>query len=156
MKSGRNWWPIGIVVAFVVFVSGTIGLIVLACSQRVDLVSSDYYEQELRYTGQMERVERALQLGKHVSVTYDSDLSKIRVAIPADQARAEFKGRIHLYRPSAAGLDREIVFQPDASGVQWIDTVDLNPGLWKVRVSWSVASKDYYFDQPLVVSGKPS
>ena len=45
MQTNRNLWPIGIVVVCALFVAGTVGLIVMACSQKVDLVSKDYYEQ---------------------------------------------------------------------------------------------------------------
>jgi hypothetical protein len=30
------------------------------------------------------------------------------------------------------------------------------PGLWKVRVSWTVEKQDYYLDQKVVVGGKAS
>ena len=41
MKTPRNLWPTGIIVTFVLFFAGTIGLVVMACSQRADLVSAD-------------------------------------------------------------------------------------------------------------------
>jgi hypothetical protein len=49
MKSNRNLWPWAIVLTFVLFISGTVSLVVMACSQKVELVSQNYYEQELQF-----------------------------------------------------------------------------------------------------------
>ena len=41
-------------------------------------------------------------------------------------------------------------------GSQRIDARTLTPGLWKVRVSWTVADKEYYIDRSIVVPGPPA
>ena len=43
MKPKFNFWPYGIILTFVVFVSGTAGLIVMAASQKSDLIDENYY-----------------------------------------------------------------------------------------------------------------
>ena len=43
MKNSRNLWPLGIIVTFSLFFAGTVSLVVMACSQKTDLVSADYY-----------------------------------------------------------------------------------------------------------------
>ena len=63
-------------------------------------------------------------------------------------------GRIELYRPSAAGMDRAVKLEPDANGVQRLDATGLAPGLWKVRVSWTLENQDYFLDQKVVVGSK--
>jgi nitrogen fixation protein FixH len=59
---------------------------------------------------------------------------------------------VHLYRPSAAGLDRQLALELDAAGVQALDASGLEPGLWRVKVTWSVGGQQYYFDQKVVIS----
>ncbi len=71
MKTTRNLWPLGIIAAFVVFFAGTAGLIVMACAQKVDLVSADYYEQELRFQKRINGLDHAKELGERASVVYD-------------------------------------------------------------------------------------
>lgn len=150
-KTSRNLWPLGIVAAFAVFIPATAGLIVLALLHKEELVRPDYYEQEIRYQGQMERLERARGLGGRASVVYDSARGQITIALPAEHALGKAQGRIHLYRPSAAGLDHQFELAPNASGVQTLEAKDLRPGLWKVRVSWSVAAQEYLIDEKIVV-----
>jgi hypothetical protein len=156
MATTRNLWPLGIILTLVVFFAGTVGLIVMACSQRVDLVSPDYYERELKFQGQIDRVERTHRAPSQASVAYDAAGQCITVSLPADQAGREINGRIELYRPSAAGLDRAVKLAPDGKGVQRLDAAGLAPGLWKVRVSWTVEQQDYFLDEKVVVGAKTS
>ena len=156
MATTRNLWPLGFILTLVVFFAGTVGLIVMACSQRVDLVSPDYYERELKFQGQIDRVERTHRAPSQASVAYDAAGQCITVSLPADQAGREINGRIELYRPSAAGLDRAVKLAPDSKGVQRLDAAGLAPGLWKVRVSWTVEQQDYFLDEKVVVGAKTS
>ena len=42
MKLKSNPWPFAIILTFIIFLAGTIGLVVMACTRKVDLVSSNY------------------------------------------------------------------------------------------------------------------
>jgi hypothetical protein len=154
MKTTRNLWPLGIIVTFALFFAGTVSLIVMAFSQKVDLVSADYYEQELKFQGRIDRVERTRSTATQAAVAYDAATHSITISLPADQAGHEVSGRIELYRPSASELDRAVKLEPDPSGVQRLDTAGMVPGLWKVRVSWTVEQQDYFLDQKVVVGAK--
>jgi hypothetical protein len=156
MKIPRNLWPIGIIVACTLFAVGTAGLIVFACAQKDDLVRADYYEQALRFQNQIDRVERTRLAAAQAAVAYDGLKRCITVALPPAPAGRQITGTIELYRPSAGALDRRIPLQVDARGLQSLDATDLAPGLWKVRVSWTVDHQDYYLDQKVVVgTGTP-
>ena len=147
----HNPWPFGIITAFSLFFLGTIGLVVMACSQKTDLVSNDYYEQEIKFQNHLDRLHRTERLGSRASVVYDVASQKITISLPPEQVREPVVGRIQLYRPSAARLDREVKLQPDSSGTQAIETTGLPPGLWKVRVSWTADDKEFFIDQRIVI-----
>jgi hypothetical protein len=151
MKPPRNLWPYGIILAFVLFISGTVSLVVMACSQRVDLVNNNYYEQELQYQAQIDRATRANGLASQARIDYDGARKSIVVSLPRDQAGHKVVGQIQLYRPSAAGMDRQFDLQPDARGTQSLDASRLSPGLWWVRLSWVVEQQEYFVDQKLVI-----
>jgi len=156
MQTSRNLWPYSIIVVCALFVVSTAGLIVMACSQRMDLVNQDYYEQELRFQGQIDRVERTRRVASQASVAYDAARQCVTVSLPPGQARGNVSGSVELYRPSAAGLDRTVKLEPDASGVQRLDASGLAPGFWKVRVSWTAEKENYYLEQKVVVGPKAS
>jgi len=156
MKTSRNLWPLGIIVVCSLFVAGTAGLVVMACSQKVDLVSADYYEKELKYQGQIDRAERTQREARQAAVAYDAAHQNITVSLPPGQAHGNVSGNVELYRPSAAGMDRAVRLDPDARGVQRLDASALAPGLWKVRVSWTYEQRNYYLEQKVVVGAKAS
>jgi nitrogen fixation protein FixH len=156
MKPSRNPWPLGIIITFALFFAGTVGLVVMACSQKVDLVSADYYEQELKFQGRIDRVEHTRSAATQATVAYEATQRCITISLPAEQAQHKVWGSVELYRPSAAGMDRAVKFEPDASGVQRIDAAGMAPGLWRVRVTWTAEKENYYLDQKVVVGSKPS
>jgi len=149
MNPPRNPWPYAIIATFVIFISGTIGLIVMASTQKVDLVSSNYYEQEIKYQTRMDDLDRTKPLG--ATTTYDDAGKRIVILLPAGHAGKNVTGTIQLYRPAASGLDQQFKLEPNASGVQTLDAANLQNGLWKIRVAWNVAGQDYFLDQKLVI-----
>lgn len=151
MKLPQNPWPWAILLAFAVFISGTISLIVMASSQREDLVSDTYYEQELKFQGRLDQLERTSRLGAAATVAYDAARRGIAIQLPPEHARQHPRGAIQLYRPSQAELDQQVAFQPDASGAQFLDATHLLPGLWKVRVSWTVDNQEFLLDRQLII-----
>lgn len=152
--SSFNPWPVGLVLAFILFISGTVALIVLSSRQRSDLVTPDYYEQEVRFQSRIDQLNRAQLFQAQIAVTFDAARQAIRIELPPAHARRSPHGSIHLYRPSAANLDRQVALQLDADGTQWVDAADLRPGLWKVRVQWRVDDEDFFVDETLILPPK--
>ncbi len=151
-----NPWPWMILGTFTLFFAGTVGLIVMACSQKTDLVSKDYYEQELRYQAQIDNADRARHLAVQPQVSFDAAQRAIVIHLPTIPARPITLGTICLYRPSAAGLDRKLPLNLDSSGLQKVDASQLAPGPWKVRVSWNSGGEGYFVDQRVVVKAAAS
>ena len=148
----RRWepWPISIVVFFTVAVLGCGSMVVFCSRQPAELVAADYYDQEIHFQGQMEGAQRAQQRGQ-ASVGYDAATRRIMVSLPPDFLQTNMAGTIQLYRPSSVALDRKFKFEPGTNGVQTIDAATLPPGLWKVRLSWTLNDEEYYTDQALTI-----
>jgi len=142
-----NPWPYAIIGVFVVFIAGTAGLIVMATSNRMELVSADYYEQEVRYQHQMESAKRTQALGGKASVALDAGRRQIVIAVPAEHVGKLADGSVQLYRPSAAGLDRRLGLELNAEGRQLVEVSTMPRGLWKVRVQWKVGAEDFLLDE---------
>ncbi|MHC1768640.1 MAG: FixH family protein [Verrucomicrobiia bacterium] len=143
-------WPTCIIGCFVVFIAGLLTFIVFASTQRNDLVRPDYYEAEIRYQQQIDRIQRTQSMPQPAAIVYDGPRRRITIQLPAAHAHVS-SGQVHLYRPSDARLDRELPLALDTEGRQQLDAASLRSGLWKVRVQWSVAGEDYYLDQALVL-----
>jgi hypothetical protein len=149
--SPRSPWPYAIIGWFAIFGTAMAAWVVVAVRNDMDLVSADYYEQEILHQRQIDRQARTLPVQSEVKVAYDAAQQRITVALPAAHA-ALARGKINFYRPSNAKLDRELKLSLDSAGEQTLDAKPLQPGLWKVRVQWTVAGEEFYFDQTVVIA----
>jgi nitrogen fixation protein FixH len=145
----RNPWPIAITAWFLVFGGLVFSFTLFALRQKTDLVTSDYYEQEMQYQQQIERLGRTQGVKQQVTVEYVAAARQITVRLPKEHQSAQ--GTIRLYRPSDATADLRLRLTLDASATQTFDAARLQPGLWKVRVQWSVGGEEYYVDETVVI-----
>ena len=145
----RNPWPYAIIAYFVVFITGVVAWVAFATRHQDQLTRPDYYEHEIRYQQHIDKLARTAAIRSAVQIEYHLADQTISLALPPSAERTN--GTIQLYRPSDAKLDRTIKLALDEHKTQTISAADLQPGLWKVHLSWSAEGNDYYFDQPLVL-----
>jgi nitrogen fixation protein FixH len=150
--TSRSYWPLGITLAFILFALGIATMVVIACTQKVDLVRPDYYDQEIKYQTQLDRLNRTLPLNESVRIAYDKASRQLTLSLPPAHATPDTVGRIELYRPSATDLDHQLKLSLDANGTQTVDASSLIPGLWKVRVHWTSQEQEYYTDKSILVN----
>jgi nitrogen fixation protein FixH len=152
-KTGTSFnpWPISIITFFAVAIAGCVTFVTFCARHPADLISAHYYEDEVQYQGQMQRLHNAQEGGQRASVTYDSPSRQIRISVPKDQFESRPSGKVELYRPSSLHLDRQFKLDLNPLGTQTIAADTLLPGLWKVRVTWAVGEHDYFIDQPIVI-----
>ena len=134
-------WPLGLVTAFALFITGTGVLIWLSRQANLDLVRPDYYEAESAHDAEQARRQRAAALQPRLRVTVDAAARRLHLQMPPGHHNA--RGTITLYRPSAAAMDREFPLQPDASGAQELSLRDLAHGLWRLTILWTAAGEEY-------------
>jgi nitrogen fixation protein FixH len=151
MPPARSPWPLGITLALLVFASGLAALIAFAVTSNSDLVVQDYYEQDLLYQEQIDRRARTEPLAERLRVSHDPALDKILIQLPSEHATLDTAGEVHLYRPSAADLDRRWPLELNAAGMQILDAQDLAPGLWQVKIQWTTRGQEYYVDRRVVI-----
>jgi hypothetical protein len=145
-----NLWPISIISFFTVAIIGC-GTLIAFCSRHpADLISPNYYEEEVKYQGQMDRLRHTQERVPLAAVAYDRAAKSITVSLPS-AGGGKPSGQIQLYRPSAVNLDRTLKLELSPGGVQAIDAASLLPGLWKVRVSWTVDDRQFFIDQQVVI-----
>jgi len=154
MKTERSFWPLGITLTFILFAAGIATMIVVASTHQVDLIRPDYYDQEIKYQTQLDRLNRTARLSDSVRISYNEASQRITIVLPPSHASQGAVGHIQLYRPSAMGLDRELPLKCGSDGLQTLDATGLIPGLWKVRVQWTVENQEFFADQKIVIGAK--
>ncbi len=151
-KSSRNFWPHAIIAWFVIFASVLAAWTTVALRQKMDLVRPDYYEEEVRFQGQLDRLNRTAAIRSEVALNHDANKHDITLLLPSAHLPSRPAGQIHFYRPSNASLDFDVPLAVDAAGRQRIGVDGLPGGLWKVRAQWNAAGHDYFFEQVIVAN----
>lgn len=139
-----NPWPWAILVWFICFFGVVVGMTVTAARSRSDVVATDYYAQELKFQDRIDAASRTDSLSEPPQVTYDATSRSLRIHLPVGVKIAE--GKIALYRPDDARLDRDQPMTLDGSGSQVISTDGLKVGRWRVRLSWISEGHEYYHE----------
>jgi len=152
----KNPWPVGLVIFFIIFISYIAGFITFASRQRMDLVRADYYDQEIRFQKQIDRVQRTAPIMAAALMAYDPKTKTVTISFPSATTGAETSGAIDFYRPSNADMDHSVAVAPNPAGAQSISVRGFQSGLWKVRVQWTSKGQDYYFEKPLAIAPERS
>ena len=145
-------WGWKIVVIYSVFVIMTLTMVFYFMRQKVDLVAEDYYKQEIEYQDQIDKIANAKSLQQPVGFKYFNHNRSIQLTFPLVHVDKGINGQVHLYRPSDADEDKSFVIKPGSDGIQTIAIGSLKRGLWRVKISWNSAGKDYYYEKTLTLS----
>jgi hypothetical protein len=151
----KNGWPVAIAGYFFVFICAMTAWIVYASQQQVDLVSKDYYADEIRFQTQINRINNTSKLSGKASVNYNAKEQTVKLQLPAGEWAEKPEGHIQFYRPSNAAWDVEKKLEVNEEGKQLVSVSKLEPGFWKVRVYWKIGGNEFYHDQPLMITGGP-
>jgi hypothetical protein len=147
----KSKWGIGIAVVYSVFVLAMISVVIASRFNQVDLVAKDYYDREVKYQKQIERKGAASTDSTKVEVSFESTLRRFILRFPTHYGKESIQGKITLFRPSSASLDRTIAIAVDEDCTQQIDATKLPKGLWKVQVSWQVDNQEFYSEESIYI-----
>ncbi len=148
MKFKMNWggW---IVVSFVVFALGTFAMVYISMTTRVDLVTEDYYEKELRYQEHIDLVKGSNALAQPVGMEINA--GTVRFTFPNLGERTTYAGSIHFFRPSDKSRDLMVPVAVDTGYGQTFPSALLSSGLWRAKINWSVGQQQYYSEHPIII-----
>ncbi|HRE11793.1 MAG TPA: FixH family protein [Ignavibacteria bacterium] len=140
-------WGKGIVVVFIVFFLGIGVMVYRSMTRNIDLVTNNYYEKELKYQEQIDKINRTNSLEEGVKVEFNG--REIIINYPA--GRKDVTGEISFYKPSDAKSDFKINIEPTAEMKQVLSTDNLHKGLWKVQINWAMDGKDYFNEEKIMI-----
>lgn len=136
-------WGKSIIVAFILF-AAFIGTLVTVCvRQDVNLVTQDYYKEELDYQRQIDRIAHTAMLSDKPSIKVEGGLLTI---IYPDFARVQ-KGALQLFRPSDARMDKRFELQRTTAHSQFFSTEGMNKGMYRARLRWTMEGKEFFLEQ---------
>ncbi|WP_053990355.1 FixH family protein [Mangrovimonas sp. TPBH4] len=142
-------WGTGIVVAFIAFISFILYFVVMMNKDRNDhhLVTDDYYQQELQFQNDIDKLNNAKNLEQNLS--WKKTDSGMLISFPENLQTQKIAGNIELYRPSNKHLDYKAPIKlTDHSFL--IPSDRLLEGRWNIRVDWTYEDNSYLYKQDIV------
>ncbi len=142
-------WPATIIVYFSIVICGAATLVVYSLKHKSQLVRSDYYEQEVKYQDQIDRIKRTHPFLSEIKA--DITEASLILSLPSAHTSAQdFSGAVWLYRPSNSKLDKKFELKPNDSGIYEREMEGLINGLWKLKVNWTAQSEEFYYESSIV------
>lgn len=134
-------WGHKIIIVYILFISGIILLVVKSSSQNQDLVTTDYYEQELLYQQRIDETGRAHALS--APVHHETRGKNIIIYFPDEMKGLAISARVLLY--NIADKRRDV--QKDLSttdGILQFEVPTENKGVHDIKINWSADGTSYY------------
>jgi hypothetical protein len=135
-------WGIKIAIFYGGFVVVVLASVFFAMTQRVDLVTDNYYEKELKYQEQIDKAQRTKTLKEKTEIQLYERQVKIKLPVIPDKNNS--KDYILFYKPSDPLKDFKVAIASDSLGFQTIPIEKLLKGYWKIKLNWTSGGVEYY------------
>ncbi|MBL7894912.1 MAG: FixH family protein [Bacteroidia bacterium] len=142
-------WGFRITILYLSFVALIVTLVVLCYGQKVELVSKDYYRQELQYQDRIDAINNA-NAATH-TINHAVEANGVLLTASAEFMQAGFEGMVNFFRPSDSSKDFKTELKFDADGKQMITGDKLEKGLYKMQLSWQSGGKNYFKEQVITI-----
>lgn len=142
-----SWsWKIGLL--YGTFVVLMLALVIAANSQHFDLVSKDYYEEEIAY-------QKVIDAGKNQSalsqpLTVHANANAVTIDFPEEFKSKALSGHIQFYSPVNSEWDRKFDITPQNNSVTILRS-KLQNTRYTVKISCTVDGKNYYQESEIML-----
>jgi len=142
-------WGTAIVIAFVLFISFIMYFVINMSTNKKynhDLVTADYYQQELQYQEDINKEENTN--AKNYQLALKPTSEGLLLSFPKQTDAKKIKGKVFLYRPSNEQLDFEISISLSNHNLL-IPDKRLLDGRWNIKVYWTYNEEEFLFKKKL-------
>ena len=143
-------WGTGIVLAFVGFISFILYFVINMNTNDKsdhDLVTEDYYKQELEFQTEIDKENNARSLESNLS--WKKTPNGILILFPETLKAKEITGKVFLYRPSNKQFDFETTISL-SNHYLLIPDKSLLDGRWNIKVDWQYDGVSYLYKKEIV------
>ncbi|RZW55895.1 MAG: cytochrome C oxidase Cbb3 [Flavobacteriaceae bacterium] len=143
-------WGTSIVIAFIGFISFIMYFVITVNTDEkydYDLVTDEYYKEELRYQTTIDKEKNSKALKQNV--TWQKTEKGMLITFPDAFDYKHITGKLFLYRPSNRQLDFEIPISLSSYNLLIPDNRMLD-GRWNIYVDWEYQNMSYLFKEELI------
>ncbi len=143
-------WGHKLTIAFIAFAGFIFFLIYKTTQSHFDLVSKDYYKDELVYQQVIDGTNLANKLSSGILIEQQKD--QISIQFPMEMKQKKAEGTIFFYCTADSRKDMKIAIQLSDDAVQVIPAKQILPGKYVVKTTWKADNQNYYNEQPVTLN----
>ena len=143
-------WGTGIVLAFIAFISFIMYFVILMSTDKKyehDLVTENYYGQELEFQKDITKEKNAQNLTQ--DIVWKRTPEGLLIEFPEEIFSAAITGNVFLYRPSKKELDFSTKISL-SDHTLLIPDKRLLGGRWNIKVDWQANGNSYLYKKEIV------
>jgi len=138
-------WGKGITLAFVAFALFIAALVTVCVRQDISLVSVNYYDDELRYQEQIDRLNNTATLAEKPQILVRDGLLEVRFS-----TFAQFEhGELVVTRPSDARYDATFMVSSGGDSVRVFDLSTYPVGRYNTSLRWKMNGKEFLIQESI-------
>ena len=142
-------WGHKIILVFIAFVAMMVTLVYKSMHTEFDLVSKEYYKEELGFQKVIDARNNANKLSSRIKVRQTG--TQVIISLPAEMKDRVVKGDVHFYCPTQASNDKKVGLQMDTEGEIAFNKDQFTAAPYIVKVSWEADAVSYYGEEGIKI-----
>ena len=131
---------------YLAFVAGIGFLVFKASNQEFDLVTKDYYEQELKYQQVIDQSANASKLSTPVSI--ENKEGELKISFPEEMKNKKKLVDFYLYYAADAKKDFRKSFELNENELAQALPVGMK-GMYELKLTWEAEGVKYYHERKI-------
>ena len=143
-------WPLGIVIAltaFIVFILSFVYKAMFLPNYDHQLVSEDYYKDELLYQQEIDKENRGLKLEENISIVKSE--KGLLIHFPSEFEPEAISGTVFFQRLSNSKIDFQKTIELESHQLL-IPKEQLVQGRWDIKIEWKAFEVAYLYKEKII------
>jgi hypothetical protein len=137
----RFTWGNAIFLVMTAFVLLMTSFMIRAASNQEELVAENYYEQEIAYQGEIDKLNTSGALSRPVAMEVAE--GSLVITFPDEVKGLTITGELYLQRPSDSRADAHITITLDAAGCMVVPLNGRMKGAYNAVLDWKAGTVSY-------------
>lgn len=142
-------WGTKLAIGASIYVIGILTFVGFSTTQKINLVSKDYYPKEVVYQEQIDKLKNAQELKENIQIIQEN--GSLHIQFPANMHN-QVRGEIIFYRPADYESDIKTAIEIDENGLQELNTNQLLKGVYRIKVDWKHNGIGYYKEETIYLN----
>ena len=143
-------WAFAVPAFYITFVLALVGVLIFSTFNKVELVDKNYYDKEIVYEKQIDKIRRTNALTEKLTVSSVSGF--VMVQFPKFMDKNKLTGKILFFKPSESRQDFFTTINPDNENKMIFGTDKISKGLWRIKIDWASGDSTYYNEEVVLLN----